>query len=516
MAQPGKRGMVVLVGAGPGCPGLITLEGLRWLRRADAVFYDRLAPQGLLDEVRAGAERVNVGKSSGEGSLDQDDINRMLIAAAAAGKLAVRLKGGDPFIFGRGGEEASALAQAGVPFRVVPGITAAAGAAAWAGLPLTDRRLAGTLALVTGQEDPRRADSRVNYSALAGIDTVVFYMGVKALPDVAARLIAAGRSADTPAAVIERATLPGQRVVTGTLGTIAAAAAAQGVAAPAVVIVGAVVRLADRLDWRSALPLAGRTIVVTRAAEQAAGLADRLAELGAEVLVAPALEIRPPADWAAADAALAALDKYTWVCFTSRNGVAAFLDRAAALRLDGRALAGARLAAIGPATAAALRERFLQPDVLPQRYTGAALAEAMLAAAGASALSGRRVLLARSDVAAPELPRALRAAGAVVDDVAVYRTVAPAALAAEVTAALAARRVDWITFTSGSTVRNFLALLRAAGQAAGALSAVKAASIGPSTSAVLRAAGLAAAVEAQPHTAEGLADAILAWEGAGR
>ena len=509
MANSPQKGMVVLVGAGPGHPGLITLEGLRWLARADVVFHDRLACPQLLEYAPVKARRVFVGKARGDSSLSQDDINRLLIEAALEGQMVVRLKGGDPFIFGRGGEEAAALEAAGVPFRVVPGVTAASGAAAWMGLPLTDRRLAGNVAFVTAEEDPSRIESRLNWQALAGIDTVVFYMGVKTLSQVAARLIAAGKPADTPAAIIERATLPGQRMLTATLETIAQAAAAANIQPPAITIVGPVVKLAERLNWRAALPLAGRTIVVTRPADQSTSLNEHLSDLGADVLVAPAVEIHPLEDLSAIDTALRNLDQYAWVCFTSGNGVSSFLDRAAAIGLDGRALAGAKIAAIGPATAEALRGRFLRPDVVPQTFTGEALAGAILACD--AALAGRRVLLARADIAQPELPAALRKAGATVDDVTVYRTARPKALPPEVLAALADRRVDWLTFTSGSTVRNFVEL---AAEAKTSLEGVKLASIGPSTSAALRAAGLVPTIQADPHTAQGLLGAILAAEGA--
>jgi uroporphyrinogen III methyltransferase/synthase len=390
----------------------------------------------------------------------------------------------------------------------VPGITAACGAAAWNGLPLTDRRLASTVAFVTAEEDPAHASGRVNWAALAGIDTVVLYMGVKTLDGVAARLIAAGKAADTPAAIIERATLPGQRVISATLKTIAQAAAAADIQPPAITIVGPVVSLAAQLDWRSALPLAGRTIVITRPADQSMRLRDQLSDLGADVLTAPAVEVRPAEDLAAVDAALRQIDQYAWICFTSAHGVAAFLQRAVSLGLDGRAFGGVKIAAIGPATAEALGRHFLRPDLLPHRYTGQDLAEEILARDGAP--GGGRVLLARSDLAQPELPAALRQAGVVVDDVVVYRSVCPASLPVDVVAALAAGKVNWVTFTSGSTVRNFLALAR---RQEVALDGVKLASIGPSTSAALREAGLEVHVQAQPHTAEGLCAALLAAEG---
>lgn len=514
---PGPRGLAILAGAGPGDEGLITAAAAGWLSRAECVVYDRLANPALLKLAPAGAELIYVGKWVGKSvgksphgrEMTQEQINRLLVEKVSQGKIVVRLKGGDPLVFGRGSEEADALRRAGLDFRIVPGVTAAIAAGAYAGIPLTDRRVGPTLALVTGHEDETKGQSAINWRALAGIDTVVFYMGVKTLSQVAARLIAAGKPADTPAAIIERATLPGQRMLTATLETIAQAAAAANIQPPAITIVGPVVKLAERLNWRAALPLAGRTIVVTRPADQSTSLNEHLSDLGADVLVAPAVEIHPLEDLSAIDTALRNLDQYAWVCFTSGNGVSSFLDRAAAIGLDGRALAGAKIAAIGPATAEALRGRFLRPDVVPQTFTGEALAGAILACD--AALAGRRVLLARADIAQPELPAALRKAGATVDDVTVYRTARPKALPPEVLAALADRRVDWLTFTSGSTVRNFVEL---AAEAKTSLEGVKLASIGPSTSAALRAAGLVPTIQADPHTAQGLLGAILAAEGA--
>lgn len=509
MGEHACKGLVVLVGAGPGDAELITLAGARWLSDAEVVVYDRLANPALLDLAPATAQRVYVGKGRQGQAMTQEQINALLVELGRAGRRVVRLKGGDPFLFGRGGEEAAALAAAGVPFRVVPGVTAAAGATAYAGIPLTDRTLASSVALVTGQEDPSREQSRVNWSALAGIDTVVFYMGVKNLPEIAERLMAAGKSGRTPTAIIERGTTAGQRVVSATLATIVEAASRERVGPPSLIVVGEVVKLRERFDWRSAMPLAGQTILVTRSRQQASALVRRLAELGAEVIEAPTIAIEPPTDFAPIDAALRRLAEYDTVCFTSANGVEAFFARAMKLGLDARALAGRRVAAVGAATAAALRERFLLADLIPEAYTADALADALTALGD---LAGRRVLLARADIARASLREALLTAGAAVDDVPFYRTVRPPALAPAAEQALRQGRADWVTFTSSSTVENFLALLASLGDAdpAELLRSVRLASIGPVTSDTMRKRGLSVAAEADPHDVPHLVEAIVA------
>ena len=510
-------GLVVLVGAGPGDPQLLSLAGAEWLRRAEVVIYDRLAAPSLLDLASAQAELVFAGKSRDGSALTQAQINVLMIARAKAGKLVVRLKGGDPFVFGRGSEEALALAEAKVPFRVVPGVTAATGAAAYAGIPLSDRHCASSIALVTGQEDPQREQSRVNYAALAGIDTVVFYMGVKNLPEIAGGLLTAGRAAQTPVAIIEQGTTPRQRTIITTLAQAAEEARRADVQPPALVVVGEVVRLHETLDWRAAMPLAGRTVMVTRARQQASVLAGRLRELGAGTLEAPAIEIQPPANFSAVDAALHALRDYDWICLTSPNGVEAFCQRAAELGLDGRTLGHRHLAAVGAATAEAMRRHFLNPDVVPREYTTAELARVV---AGLGELRDPRVLLVRADIATGELPSALRQGGAKVDELAVYRTVRPERLTPAAAEALRERRVDWLTFTSSSTVDNFFVLAQPVfaevGGPEAALAGVRVASIGPATTGTLRRHGLSPTVQADPHDIDGLVNAILQHERSSR
>jgi len=563
-------GLVVLVGAGPGDPALLTAAGARWLAAAEVVCYDRLANERLLDLCRPTAERIYVGKRPDAHAMPQERINELLVDRCRAGKLVVRLKGGDPLVFGRGGEEADALADAGLPFRIVPGVTAAVAAGAYAGIPLTDRRLAASVAFVTGHEDPAKGEPAVNYAALAGVDTVVFYMGVGNLSAIAERLVAAGRGAEEPVAIVADATTPRQRTVTATLATAAAEATAAGIRPPALVIVGKVVALRGRLAWLEKLPLFGRTVLVTRTRRQASALAARLAELGAEVIEAPTIAIAPPEDWSPVDDALRAIAGGSgagaktsaaarrgsvraacdWLVLTSPNGAEALVERMGELGLDGRALAGVKIAAVGPATADVLRRHFIRPDLVPDKYTTEALAQALTGALIAtaqmptdesgmptdesgmptdesgmptdeSAKGGRiggttsehvrrpKVLLARADIATEQLADALRAAGAEVVEVTLYRTVRPASLPPEALAALRGGRVDWVAFTSSSTVTNFLALAAAAGITA---ASVKLASIGPATSAALRAAGLEPSVEAAVHTIDRLIEAICTAE----
>jgi len=504
--QEKSAGLVVLVGAGPGRADLLTLAGARWLSLADVVVYDRLVNRALLGACPADTEKVDVGKAPGQAGPDQRQINELLIRHARAGRCVVRLKGGDPLVFGRGAEEAEALAEAGVAFRIVPGVTAAL-ACACAGIPLTDRRHASGVAFVTGHQDPAKGAGTIDWEALAGIDTVVIYMGVRNLPEIVRRLIEAGRAPQSPAAIVARAGTAAQRTVTAGLAELPAAAESAGVNPPALIVVGDVVRLRDKIAWFERLPLFGRTAIVTRPRQQAGQLTHRLAELGAAVVEAPAIEILPPDDFAPVDAALGQLGEFDLVVFTSVNGVAAFASRCRRLGIDGRALAGAKVAAIGPATADALRDCFIRADIMPDTYTTEALGRAILAA---GRWAGKRILLARSDIASAALREALiEGEVGVVEDVAFYRTARPERLPEEALAALAAGTVDWITFTSPSAVANFLALLPDGGGLAG----VKLAAIGPVTAEALRSADLTLTVVAREHTVEGLVRAIVEASG---
>ncbi len=528
------NGRVFLVGAGPGDPSLLTARALELIAQADTILYDRLIPAEALEGARADAELLFVGKKGGGESVAQEQTEALMVERARAGKVVVRLKGGDPFVFGRGGEEALTLRAEGIPFEVVPGITAGVAAAAYAGIPVTHRGLASAVALITGhtradgvgaeagvagrdagdaeagdaegkQEGPVGEEevTALDWQALAAFPgTLVFYMGVRQLPHIAASLIAAGRPASEPAAIVERGTLPRQRTVTGTLATIAERAQAEGIRAPSITVVGAVAELADQLAWRAPLPLSGRTVAVTRARAQTSGLARRLRELGAEVVQAPVIRIQPLADGGAGlQSSPLDLSPYDLICLTSPNGVAQLFERLAKSDrhpTDARALAGARVAAIGPGTARALAGHGIAADVVPERYVAESLVEAL------AELPVRHALIARAREARDVLPDALRARGAEVDVLELYETIAePLSLPA----LAAARAADYITFTSSSTVRFFL---EAVGGSANLSPTTRIVSIGPVTSATLREHGLEPHVEAADHDIDGLVAALLA------
>ena len=479
-------GTVYLVGAGPGASGLMTRRALELLARAEVVLYDRLIPPAAMAGTPAGAELVYVGKQGEGPQFPQDETTRLLIEYARAGKDVVRLKGGDPFVFGRGGEEALALREAGIAFEVVPGVTAGIAAPAYAGIPVTHRELASGVAFVTGHEDPAKPGTALDWPALAAFPgTLVFYMGVRALPRIAEQLVAGGRAPSEPVAVVEQGTLPGQRSLVATLADVAERARAEKLRAPAITVVGPVVALHEPLAWLEPRPLSGRTVTVTRARPQAGQLARRLEELGAGVVEAPVLALR------ALDFELPDLAAYDLLCLTSPNGVHHLMER---LR-DARRLAGVMVAAIGPGTAAALEARGIVADVVPERAVAEGLVEAL------RDLPVARALIARGAEGRDVLPDALRQRGAEVDVLALYETVA--APLDEVTRA-AASESDYVLFTSGSAVRHFVA---AAG--AQALAGPKLASIGPATSAALRAHRAEPDLEADPHTPHGLVDALL-------
>ena len=496
----GPEGVVHLVGAGPGDPGLATLRAVELIETADVILYDRLVPTGLLDRARPDAELVYVGKEPGRRSVPQEEINRLLVEHGSAGRVVVRLKGGDPFVFGRGGEEAEALAEAGVRFEVVPGVTAGIAAPAHAGIPVTHRDEASAVAFVTAHEDPAKEESALDWAALAAFPgTLVFYMGVKALPALARTLIDHGRDPDQPAAVIERGTLPGQRTVAAPLGEIAAVVDEARIRPPAVTLVGPVAALRDRLAWLERAPLFGRRVAVTRARAQASGLAARLARLGAEVIEVPAIRIEPRPDGMRAAVTAIAARECDVVCLTSPNGAELLMGEVERRGLDARALAGVVVAAIGPGTAAALRARGVRADVVPERSIAEALAGELIA----TGVAGRRVLIARASEARDVLPRELEQAGASVSVVELYETVREQ-LGPEQLADLA--EADYVTFTSSSTVRF---LIEAIGGAEHFPAAARVVSIGPVTSETARALGLDVAVEAERHDVDGLMDALV-------
>jgi uroporphyrinogen III methyltransferase / synthase len=493
-----RAGVVYLVGAGPGDPGLMTARSLELIASADAIYYDRLIPPGALDGAREDAELVYVGKQPGVPSVPQDEIGARLVEAGRAGKSVVRLKGGDPFVFGRGGEEGEVLHEARVEFEVVPGVTAGVAATAYAGIPVTHRDDASAVAFVTGHEDPEKEESALDWTALASFPgTLVFYMGVKRLDENAAALIDAGRDPGEPAAAIERGTWPGQRTVTATLGTIAEAVAREEIKAPALIVVGEVARRREELEWLERRPLHGKRIVVTRARAQASGLAATLRSLGAEVVELPAIRIEPLIDSDEVLKVAGALGIYELVCLTSPNGVRLLFEAMEAAGLDARALAGVTVAAIGPGTARALAERGVLADVVPERF----VAEGLIEALEDTEVSGARVLVARAAEARDVLPEALRERGAEFDVVALYETVREQPGNDEIEAAQSA---DYVTFTSSSTVTN---LAEALGDRFPKDARIV--SIGPITSETVRAAGLEVDVEAKRHDIDGLLAALL-------
>jgi uroporphyrinogen III methyltransferase/synthase len=504
-------GRVVLVGAGPGDPGLLTLHGQRWLAVADVVVHDYLVHARLLESVRADAEIVCVGRSHGERDrLTQEAIEVLLVDRARAGKLVVRLKNGDPFVFGRGGEEALVLRQAGIPFEVVPGVTSAVAVPAYAGIPLTHRDHASVVTIATGHQawTPDEAEPGVPtlpWDVLARHGgTLVFLMAVRQLGGVLAALVAAGLDPDTPAVIVQRGTLGTQRTVEGTAATLSSRAVEAEVGPPAVCVVGTVVALRESIGWFEERPLFGRRVVVTRPREQAGDLARALEDAGAEVVAFPTIAIAPPLDPAPLERAAATAATYDWMLFTSSNGVRTFFARFAALGRDVRELAGVRLAAIGPETAAELERRLLRPAVVPREYR----AEGLLDALAGEDLAGRRILLPRAAGARPILPDTLTARGATVDEVVAYRAITPAdADVPALRAALAAGSIDAVTFTSSSTVRHFAELVGPDGVRALARTVV--ACIGPVTADTARDLGLAVQVRPRDYTAAALAAALV-------
>ena len=487
---------VYLVGAGPGDPGLITVKGRRILEQADAILFDHLAPDALLDLAPPQAERLYVGKKKATQAFSQEEICAMLIERARKGLTVVRLKGGDPLLFGRGGEEAEALAEAGIPFEVVPGVTTPLGIAAYTGVPLTHREHTSAVTFVTGH-----AAGAIDWGKAGQSETLVIFMGLTTFPEIARELMAHGRAPETPAMAVRWATRPDQETIVGTLASLPGLIEQRGMKPPATIVVGEVVRLREKLDWFGRLPLSGVKIVVTRAREQADALATHLEALGAAVVELPAIEIRPPADPGPLDRAIANLAAYDWLIFTSANGVRYFVDRLDRSATDLRSLR-AKICAIGPATRKAVEALHLKVDLMGKEY----VAEGLLAAFAGYDLAGTRILLPRAAVARDLVPAELARRGAVVDVLEAYRTVIPEDAAARVRQVWdAPRRPDVITFTSSSTVRNFAA---AAGP--GALEGIKVASIGPVTSATARELGIRVDAEAREFTIGGLVEAVLA------
>jgi len=497
------KGKVYLVGAGPGDPGLFTLRGREVMEQAEVVIYDYLANEDLLSYAPATAEQIYVGKKGGDHTLSQDGIND-LIVAKGRDHLVVRLKGGDPFVFGRGGEEAERLVAAGIPFEVVPGVSAAVAVPAYAGIPLSHRDFTASMAFVTGHERADLEESKIAWDKLAtAVGTLVFFMGVKNLPEICAQIIDHGRTAATPVAVIRWGTTPRQQTVTGTLESIADAVRAAGLKPPAIIVVGEVVRLRQTLNWFESRPLFGRTVLVTRAREQASDLKQQLLARGARCLECPTIEIAPPPSWGPLDQAVTELDRYHWIIFTSVNGVHNFFARLLASGRDARALHGAKLAAIGPKTVEALTRYGLRLDLVPTEYR----AEALLEGLAAEPVAGRRFLMPRALAARDVLPETLRRQGAEVTIAPAYQTVLPHSRTEQVLELLERRQLDCVTFTSSSTVTNFFQLFPPE-QVLPRLASASLAAIGPVTAETLARFGLEATIMPSHYTIEALVESI--------
>jgi len=497
--------IVYLIGAGPGDPGLLTLKGRSCIARSDVVIYDYLAAPELLAHAGPDAELIYVGKKGGDHTLPQAGINDLIVEKARQGRTVARLKGGDPFIFGRGGEEVERLIEEGIDFEVVPGVTSAVAAPAYAGIPLTHRQFTSSVTFVTGHEDPTKETSSINWKALAqGGGTLVFFMGVKNLTYIAERLLEYGMPPETPAALVRWGTTPRQQTVTGALATIADIAATAGMAPPALIVIGEVVRLREKMKWFETRPLFGKSIVVTRARAQASDLVSRLAELGAVCHEVPAIRIMPEEDFGPMDRAISEIATYDWLIFTSVNGVDFFFSRLFHAGLDARALGRIRTAVIGPATAERLLGFGIKTDILPASFR----AESVIDAFKKESVKGKRILLPRAKEARPILPVELTRMGAVVDEIPVYHTIRDGEGAEGLITDLAAGKIDMITFTSSSTVTNFKALLPE-NRFNELIQNVVIAAIGPITADTARENGFPVHVTADQYTIDGLCDAVI-------
>jgi len=498
-----SKGFVYLVGAGPGDAGLLTLRGAELLRRADVVIYDALANPELLRLAPVTAEFISRGKNM---AMPQAEIIALIIAKAKEGKIVVRLKGGDPYIFGRGGEEAEALATEKIPFEIVPGVSSITAVPNYAGIPLTHRAHCSSFTVFTGHSDSADESTALRYDQIAKIPgTKVVLMGTENLADWAKSLVANGMSPQTPIAVIHRGTTGRQKTVAGTLATIAALAAKEKITPPALTVIGDVVKLRGKLNWFENRPLFGQRIVVTRRMEQAGSFAQRLTELGADVLEVPTIKITTPTEKDAIVDCLLELNSYDWLVFTSANGVTAFFDIFFRRFQDLRDIGGARIAAVGPATAAKLRELHLQVDLTPEEFTGRKIAEAFKKYQD---IENVKMCLLRAEVANRDLPDALQELGAIVDDIAIYKTVPETEDHGGACERLLTDGADWVTFTSSSTVEHFHARFDLP-KLVKKFPKLKLASIGPETSKTILALGLKPAVEAKDHTTDGLITSLL-------
>lgn len=501
-----KQGKVYIIGAGPGDPGLITVKGLRCLKEADVVIYDHLVSEEIIRQAKESARLIYAGKKGGAHTLPQDEINRRLVEEAQEGNIVARVKGGDPFIFGRGGEEAEILAQSGIPFEVVPGVTSAISVPAYAGIPLTHRGYTSTVAFVTGHEDPTKEQSDIDWETLAGIGTLVFLMGVKNLHQIAASLMQHGKDANTPAALIRWGTTEDQETLTGALGDIARKAEERKFSPPAILVVGSVVNLRNALNWFEIKPLFGKGIVITRPEAQAEEFADLLHTHGARVIHFPTIKIVPPENYQDLDQAIGRLPQYHWIIFTSANGVSFFLKRLKDLGRDIRDLKDIRICTIGPATAATIENLGIRVDLVPEEF----ISEGVVKAFRGFDIRGKKVLLPRAETARDVIPEGLTTLGAKVDVVTAYRTANSGRDKSELETLMNEGKVDVITFTSPSTVTNFMEIM---GQEYGIPPHVKIACIGPVTAAAVKKAGLSVDIIQERYTIPGLVETLIGYFG---
>jgi uroporphyrinogen III methyltransferase/synthase len=502
--------MVYLVGAGPGDEGLLTRRGAAVLERADVVVYDALVQPGLLALAPAQAERIYGGKRAAAHAIPQDQLNRLLVEKAQAGKTVVRLKGGDPYLFGRGGEEAVELAEAGVAFEVVPGVSSVTAALNYAGIPLTHRDHCSGFTVVTGHEDPTKPETSIDYAALAKAPgTLVILMGVERLREISGLLIAAGKDPQTPAAMVQWGTTPRQRSVDATLSTLADVAEKAGVSSPAIIVVGGVVRERATLNWFEHRPLHGRRVVVTRTRTQASELGRRLRDLGADVLEIPTLRMEQPQALQPLVECIVGITEYNWLVFTSPHGVTTFFETFFKAYPDIRSLGGLRIAAVGPATTAKLAELHLQVDAMPEQFVAAKIADAI---GKVESVENLRFLVIRPEETPSELARLLEDQGGIVDEVASYRTLPETADLNGAAARFVEEGADWITFASGSAVQHFHqrfdlpAMLRK-------FATLRTLSIGPETSKALQGLGLTPTAESRVHTIDGLVETLVSEAG---
>jgi len=499
-------GIVYLVGAGPGDPGLLTLKGKRCIERADVIIYDHLVNDKLLEFAKNGAEKIYVGKIAGKHSKPQEEINSLLISKAREGKVVARLKGGDPFIFGRGGEEAMELSNNSIPFEVVPGISAATSVPAYAGIPLTHRDFNSSIALITGHEDTLRGGSKIEWKGISNcIENLIFFMGVKNLPNIVKNLIEHGRSPDTPIAVIRWGTTPLQETVAGKLSDIVEQVKEREIKPPAIIVVGGVVALREKLNWFEKKPLFGKKILITRQKAQAEDFVKLIEEAGAIPVKFPVIETVHPDSWNALDDSIKKLGSYNWIIFTSANGVRFFMERLKFNGKDIRELKGIKICAIGPKTAAFVESLGIKADIMPEEY----IAEGVIKEMFKIGIEGEKILLPRASAARDILPREIKKMGAEIDVADAYKTVKPAAEAEEIKELFKKGGVDMITFTSSSTVKNFMSFFNDSEK--GLIADAVIASIGPITAKTVEEFGFKSDIVADEYTIEKFVEKIIEY-----